>query len=94
MDEAAETGPTKMDGGKTREMELFLSRLPISRNYQDVVFTEWEIGELSFRGWRANGAECNCLQDAEKMTWLHVFCFSHRASIHVHVSPGSKQDSM
>lgn len=32
MEEAAEAGPMRMDGGKTREMELFFSRLPISGN--------------------------------------------------------------
>lgn len=34
MDEAAETGPMKMDGGKTREVELLFSRLPIFRKLQ------------------------------------------------------------
>lgn len=42
MEEAAETGPMKMEGGKTREVELLFSRLPISRNYRDVIFTEKE----------------------------------------------------
>lgn len=64
MDEAAETGPMKMDGGKTREVELPFSRLPISRNYRDAVFTEEKIvyRKLCFRGWRAaEGTEYSCL---------------------------------
>jgi hypothetical protein len=36
IDDAAETGPMKMDGGKTSEMELFFPRLPISGSFREV----------------------------------------------------------
>lgn len=39
MEEAEETGPMKMDGGKTREVALPFSRLSISINYRDVMGT-------------------------------------------------------
>lgn len=93
MDEAAETGPMKMDGGKTREIELLFSRLPISRNCRDVMFTEWENAywELCFRGWGAgNGTKCSSLGGKGDSGYI---CFAHSirlAYTYLHVFPGSK----